>query len=439
MKVLKTLMRLQNYNIFKMQKIKYITVSSVYNELYNIFRATKVSFRFFFDYKTTMKASALTYFTMLSIVPIVALIFAIAKNFGVEQLIQQELLRHLTGQEAVINWIIKLANSLIHKAKSGVLAGIGLIVLFWAVIRLLVNMENAFNDIWHVNKGRNINRKFADYTSIILLSPFILILSTSFTVYINHQIIFLIKIQYIKPIIGLLISITPYLLLWILFSVLYKAMPNTHIRFYPAIISGILAGSLFQIIQWGYVKFQVGVSNLNALYGSFAALPLFMIWVQTSWLIVLFGAHICYNLQNTKYQEFNHEIEKINHRYLYLVSLLVLNYIIKNFLNKNTFPNIEEISEHNALPARLVSIIINLLEDARLIVPTPISDEEIGYLPATDVQQLTIMDVLDKINTVGIYLPLSKSEYLEKIDGILKKIEQETFASKTNILVKDLL
>jgi len=195
-------------------KAKFLqNISDVVPALAKGWKAFWVSLRYLFDYQTTIKASGLTYFTLLSVVPLVALVFAVAKNFGMELVIQQEIIRHLSGQEAVMNWVIKLANSLIHKAKSGILAGAGLAVLFWAVLRLFVNMENAFNDIWQVRRGRNLARKFADYTAIIVLSPIVLILSMSFTIYLSTKIEFWLNIKYIKPFVSTLMGLTPYILL----------------------------------------------------------------------------------------------------------------------------------------------------------------------------------------------------------------------------------
>ncbi|MGC8823474.1 MAG: YihY/virulence factor BrkB family protein [Bacteroidales bacterium] len=398
------------------------------------------SLRYLFDYQTTIKASGLTYFTLLSMVPLVALIFAIAKNFGMELIIQQEIIRHLSGQEAVMNWVIKLANSLIHKAKSGILAGAGIIVLFWAVLRLFVNMENAFNDIWQVRRGRSIARKFADYTAIIILSPIILILSMSFTIYLSTKIELWIQIKYIKPIVGILIGLIPYALLWLLFTVLYKAMPNTRVRALPALIAGIITGSLFQLIQWLYVQFQVGVSNFNALYGSFAALPLFMIWVQTSWLIVLVGAHFCYTLQNFEKLEFEKDTDKISNRYRHVIALLIVHYIVKKYMQEETPPAVEEISEQNQLPARIVRQLLNQLEEARIVAPTPISDEAMGYFPLVDIHRLTIMDVITRLDDLGINsLPIAEGKGVEKIKVLLDSISSQTAKTNLNMLVKDMM
>lgn len=422
-------------------KAKFLqNISDVVPALAKGWKAFWVSLRYLFDYQTTIKASGLTYFTLLSVVPLVALVFAVAKNFGMELVIQQEIIRHLSGQEAVMNWVIKLANSLIHKAKSGILAGAGLAVLFWAVLRLFVNMENAFNDIWQVRRGRNLARKFADYTAIIVLSPIVLILSMSFTIYLSTKIEFWLNIKYIKPFVSTLMGLTPYILLWLLFTVLYKAMPNTRVRMKPALIAGIVTGSLFQIIQWVYVQFQIGVSNFNALYGSFAALPLFMIWVQTSWLIVLVGGHFCYNLQNFEKPEFEKDIDKISNRYRNAIALLILYYIVKKYENEDIPPTAEDISENNQLPARIVRQLLNQLEETRIVASTPVSAEAMGYLPAIDIHRLTVMEVITRLDGMGINsLPIGDAKSVENIKQLLENISDSIALSDLNVLVKDMI
>ncbi|HOK52680.1 MAG TPA: YihY/virulence factor BrkB family protein, partial [Bacteroidales bacterium] len=208
----------------------------------------------------------------------------------------------------------------------------------------------------------------------------------------------------------------------------------------PAIIAGVLTGSIFQIIQWIYVQFQVGVSNFNALYGSFAALPLFMIWIQTSWLVVLVGAHFSYTLQNFEKLEFEKDIDKISNRYRHVIALLIVHYVIKKYMLEETPPTAEEISEQNELPARIVRQLLNNLEEAKVLAPTPISTEAMGYLPATDVHRLTVMDVINRLDELGInHLPIAERMGIENIQQLIEDITNQIILSHKNILVKDIL
>jgi membrane protein len=398
-----------------------------------------ISLGHFFDYHSVMKASALTYFSLLSVVPMAALVFAVAKNLGMEKILQQEIISRLSGREEVINWVIQLANTLLNKTKSGVIAGVGLAILFWAVIRLIMNMENAFNDIWEVKRGRSFTRKISDYTAIIIVSPIIFVFSIAITVYFATRLQSTFISGYLKYL-NHFLNLLPYLLLWILFTILYKALPNTKVKFSTAIPAGIIAGSIFQIVQWAFVKFQIGVSNFNALYGSFAALPLFMIWVQTAWLIVLFGGYFSYTLQNFEKFEYDKDTEKISIHYRYSIAILIIHYIIDKFIHESPPPTVEEISEKNKLPSRLVRSVINQLEEAKIVAPViSSSTEEIGYLPAVDINKIDIIEVMSRLNHLGInQLPIAEGHGIDKIKKLIEDIEKNNFNSTSNILIKDL-
>jgi membrane protein len=403
-----------------------------------------VTFRGFMENKVSIRASALTYYSLMSVVPIVAMIFGIAKGFGLEKMLQKELTAKLSGQQEVLNWIITFANSMLERTKGGIVAGVGLVLLFWSIMNVLGNIEASFNDIWQIKKGRTLFRKFADYLSIMLIAPVFITLSSSATVYITTQITTIMhKIQvlgYMAPVIGVFINLIPYLLIWILFSFIYIVMPNTRVRIWPAVISGIIAGTIFQIVQWAYVKFQISVSSYNAIYGSFAALPLFMIWIQTAWIIVLFGAELSYATQNFEKYEFESEAALISNRYRINMSLLITSYVVKKFANSEKAPGLDEISGQLQMPSRFVREITNNLVDAGVLSQVARNDSrDVHYQPALDIQNLTIKTVIDKINNAGIgSLSIADVPDMETIKQKLWELDKIAIDSNHNILVKNI-
>jgi len=265
--------------------------------------------------KCPLRASALTFYSLLSIVPVAALAFGIAKGFGFAKRLETLLYEKLPGQEDVLTQVIAFANSLLENTKGGVIAGIGIAVLFWSLIKVLSHIESSFNAIWEIKKHRSIGRKISDYLSIALICPILVIMSSSVTVFITTQIKHITEkvalLGMFSPIIFFFLKLLPYGLIWILFTTIYIFMPNTRVNFSSGIIAGVFAGTLYQIVQWAYINFQVLVAKYNAIYGSFAALPLFLIWLQISWLIVLFGAEISFSYQNVHTHEFDPMARKI--------------------------------------------------------------------------------------------------------------------------------
>jgi membrane protein len=443
-KILDLIIWIKNFLFVDIWQISHQGLTPVRSFFYKEIKIVLVTFRGFNENKVSLQASALTYYTMMSIVPLVAMIFGIAKGFGLEALLQKELTNKFTGQQEVLNWIISFAGSMLERTKGGIIAGVGIALLFWSVMNVLGNIESAFNNIWQVKKGRTLFRKFSDYLAIMIIAPIFIIASSSATVYITTQIVHIAQsIQFLgffSPVIRVFINLIPYVLIWIVFSIIYILMPNTKVKVGPAVVSGILAGTIFQITQWIYVKFQISVSSYNAIYGSFAALPLFMIWLQTAWLIVLFGAELSYASQNFKKYEYESEAASISPRYRNTLSLLIASFVIKKFANSEPAPSIDEISGQLQMPSRIVRTISNNLVDACVISQVYRSDSlDVHYQPATDIHLLTIKSVLDKIENVGINsmkiasVPEMK-EITNKLDGFRETIHN----SKHNILLKDI-
>ena len=231
-----------------------------------------------------LRASALTLFTLLAIVPVLAMLFGIAKGFGMQELFRERLLEQVPEQESMLQQLLSFAENLLANTQGGLMAGISVVILFVVVIKVISDIEQSFNHIWQIQRGRPLGRKLSDYLSVMILAPVLLIVSGSLTVFVKMQITTFIQ-RISLPEVGsqavfYLLNYLPLLIIWGLFSFTLIFMPNTRVSIKSGILAGIVSGSIFQLVQWGYVSLQVGVSSYNAIYGSFAALPLFIIWLQ---------------------------------------------------------------------------------------------------------------------------------------------------------------
>jgi membrane protein len=213
----------------------------------------------------------------------------------------------LASQPQVAEVIISFVNSYLIHTKSGIFLGVGLIFMLYTVLMLVNNVEETFNQIWQVNNSRPIIRSFANYLAMFFLFPIIIIISTGLSIFMETVAGKMEDFVLLEPIINKLISLSPSMLMSLLFIVLYVYMPNTKVRFSCAVVPGILAGIAMHMLQIAYIHSQVWVTGYNAIYGSFAALPLFMLWVQISWSICLFGAQLTYTNQNLNRFGFNLE------------------------------------------------------------------------------------------------------------------------------------
>jgi membrane protein len=393
----------------------------------------------------TFKASALTFYTLLSIVPVAAMAFGVAHGFGFEKRLESLLLENFSGQEAVVERVIVFSKALLENTKGGLIAGVGLILLFWSVIKLLGNIEYSFNGIWEIKKQRPLGRKFSDYLSIMLISPVLVLVSSSVTVFITTRIASFTEgsviIGYFSPVITVLLKWIPYGLIWILFTFVYKFMPNTKVSFISALFGGIIAGSAYQIIQFLYINFQVDIAKYNAIYGSFAALPLFLVWLQLSWFIVLIGAELSYAHQNAA--TYAHEPDRLemSHAFKRQMALLIMHLLATHFRNHGAPLTKEDIAGKLQMPYRLAQQVIENLLEARIVSEVVYNDRSANaYQPAIDITKLTVHFLITALDRSGSdNIPVIENEVHASIRKVLESFSNQVEHSDSNCLIVDLV
>jgi len=406
-------------------------------------RTVLLAIRGFDEDKCQLRASSLTFYSLLSIVPVVAMAFGIAKGFGFERYLEEQLFEKLPGQEKILLQILEFSRRLLDNTKEGVILGVGIAILIWTVIKLLSHIESAFNDIWEIQKSRTAARKFTDYLSIMLISPFFVVISSSVTIFITTQIMHITErislLGAFSPLILLALKLLPYCLIGVFFTIVYILMPNTKVSIRSGLIGGLIAGTTYVLLQWGYINFQVGIAKYNAIYGSFAALPLFLIWMQLSWLIVLFGAEISFAIQNVDTYEFEHDCLGISPGFKKLLSLQVSHQIIMAFSEGKNPLTAPQISNNLGIPIRLLHQILYELVDSRIISDTSNDEsEDPAYLPARDINQLTVRYVIDALDQKGSdNIPVVQTRELEILSDTLKEFGNVVDNSPANKLLKD--
>ena len=408
-------------------------------------RVLLLAFRGYKEDKLGLRASALTYFSMMSVVPVVAMGFGIAKGFGFDKYLENQLVQNFSGQQEVLDWIIKFAHSFLENTKGGIIAGIGIAILIWTVMKVLGNIESSFNAIWQIRTPRVWFRKFSDYLSMMLIAPVLLILSTSANVFISTQLTRIMAevdiLGYISPIIFFLIKLIPYVLFWLVLTIIYMVMPNTKVNFQSAFVAGIIGGTMFVFLQWVYIHFQVGVSRYNAIYGSFAALPLFLIWLQTSWLIILFGAEISFAVQNVERYEFDPDIKNLSSFSERALTLLVAQLIVKRFENGEEPLTDKEISQRLEIPIRLVRDILFVLNESKILTELATHQyKEKAYQPAQDIHKITVSYIMNAIDHNGVDKILAAdSTEKDQIKKLLNDFDLAIQNAKGTMLLKDIV
>ena len=405
-------------------------------------RVLLISIRKFISDECGLWASALTFYSLMSIVPVAALIFAVSKGFGFKKILQERLMEEFAGQQEVIAYIIDFSNRLLDSTRGGVLAGVGVIVLLWAVIMMLGNIEQSFNTIWGVTRQRSLGRKFSDYLSIMLIAPVLLITSSSVVVLVVSHLGTLSEelglSGILVPLIQVFMSIIPFLLIWILLSFMYIFIPNRKIGFTSGLIAGGIAGIIFIVVQRIYIVFQIGVSHYNAIYGSFAALPLFLVFLQLSWFIVLFGAELSYACQNVHTCGFGQETNPYLRK---LISLKIAHAIVTKFVKGEPGPTAASLSEQLELPLVHIHGFLAELRTAGIILETNpgVNDDEPAYVPARGTDSITVATVvaaLEGNEPSRTYLP--DPDEAKDLRDILSEFNRAIEVSPANRLLRDL-
>ncbi|MEG1999158.1 MAG: YihY/virulence factor BrkB family protein, partial [Bacteroidales bacterium] len=276
-------------------------LTGVWRALRNFVRVIRITANHFLEDELQLRAAALTYNTLLAIVPILVVLFAVAGGFGFQNIIQSQLFSYFPAQRDALSEAIKFVDNYLEQLHSGVFIGIGIVFMLWTVISLMSSIEGTMNRIWQA-KDRSMYHKINDYTSLFIILPVLMILSAGTSVFIS-TVVKAERDTVITPLIYKLIEFTPYIITMLLFTVAYVLIPNTKVKIKYAIIAGIVCGSAFQIFQYIYINGQIWVSKYSVIYGSFAFLPLLLLWLQLSWLIFLFGVLLSFSTQNLDYDK----------------------------------------------------------------------------------------------------------------------------------------
>ncbi len=357
------------------------------------FRTIYGIYRNFTSHQGPMRAAALTYTTVLSLVPFLAIAFSVLKGLGAQNSLEPMIQNIAGDSREMVSRIIAYVNNTNMKS----LGAIGLIMLIVTVISLMESIEVAFNAVWGVRETRSLQRRFSDYLSVVVVGPILLVAATSMTSSLQSQWLlqWLIVNTYLGDAILLLFRFLPYLSVWVAMTFLYMFIPNIRVRFVSAVTGGVVAGTAWQLAQWGYFHFQVGVANYNAIYGTLAAVPVFLVWVYTSWLIVLMGleivaAHQHHGVGGTPFVPL-----QLSAAGREVLSVALLLHITGNFVKGSPPPVSDELAVQLGVPLLPVQAVLEELASCGYVVP--VAGTGGGWLPARDPGEIQVNDILDAV------------------------------------------
>ncbi len=393
-------------------------------------------YRNYSDGETQILAISLTYFSMLAIFPIAALVLGITKGFGIDRLLIQKIFELVPQNEGLVITVLDIANKLLISTEGSILTGVGIVVLISSSIKVLMVLEDSFNKIWHVNKNRSITRRIVDCVAIIFLGPIFLIVIVATNSFVMEKIseFFLGKIF----VINIFIQIIGPLFYVLLFTMIFYIIPNTNVKLKPAFVSGVITTILCYGLKTAFVFLQSSITKYNAIYGSLALIPIFLVWVQYIWVTVLLGAQISFSIQTSDEFMYNEKVEmpiKLRKE----AGILISSLIIKRFKENGNPYTCTELSKRLGMEVLFIKDILSELERMGFINEILMDqNKESGYQIGCDPETFTINSFNSKFEGRNSDYYSDIFDYLEEEDkGILSEI-RENISFKNNTLLKDM-
>lgn len=402
----------------------------------HLIKTLNLSVRAFLDRGLQNKSMSLTYSTVLAIVPALALLFAISRGFGFQDLVQKQLFLYFPAQQKAISTAITFVDSYLKESSQGLFVGVGIIMLLWTLISLLGNIEEAFNNIWGIHKGRSFMQKVTDYIAICLMVPVLMICSSGASIFMSTIVQENLQLPFLTPILNNLLELAPLVLAWLAFSLSYLLIPYTKVTFKYAAIAGAVSAIGFYILQLLFVNGQIYVTKYNAIYGSFAFLPLMLIWLQLTWLILLAGCVLTYSMQNVFAYNYLGDVSEVSASYRHTISIAITALVFRRFRRGKKPYTLYELTRFYDLPMRLVDNSVNALRAAGILYRVELSEGKYGIAPAVDTDTLSVGELIGRLEDKGNsdFIPGFNELYAPMVK-ILDDARQQSRKVISNLLI----
>lgn len=369
---------------------------------YRILQTIILFARGFKDKALNVRANSLSFSLLFAFVPMVAGVFAIARGFGFEELLQERISTSFLAEANIAPTIMEWVERYLETARGGLFLGIGLVVLIWAVYAFFNMLELSFNNIWNVKQSRSFGRRLSNYMVVLLLVPIMIILSSGISIFLNSAASASPVLQAIEPIRRVLLRLIPFVVASGVFTWIFIAIPNTKVRFLSAIIPGVIVGILFQLVQMFSVYLVMLFTRMSVVYGAFSAIPLVLIWLNITCWLLLIGAELAFAIQNNDLFAYENDLKTMSRRYKDYVMLYLLSVIIRRFEAGESPQTAQKMAAEHQLPIRLVQQLLSRLEETSIVRRVYTEDEEEqAFVPALDTKTITVEMVIGRISAQG--------------------------------------
>ena len=372
--------------------------------------------------------TSLCFYTLLSLVPVFAILFSLGSWLGVAESIIIHLSKYSPLNEEMITFLVQFSENLLENARSGVLAGIGFLSLGWTLITMFSIVEKSFNDIWQVEKSRMILRKITDYIAFFLLFPLLILTINGGMVIIGK------KLEGIYDISPYLLQVIPSLSIFLFFTALYMLIPNTKVKLIPAFFSAVFTSVLFSGLQYFFIHLQVMIITYNKIYGSFSVIFIFFLWLKIMWFFIILGAHLSYFLQNKDLKSHSNDVNSISFKSKEYAGMIVIRELIRRYSNNLSPVTVKELAEKNDIPYDLILYVLTVFEKNGLAakVINVKNEDEASFTILQNIDQINFKKVFNVLESSGEDIRLQVNDDNRAFYKIIKNKDFD-------FLIKDLL
>jgi membrane protein len=370
--------------------------------LYRFLQTIILVARGFKDQVLVVRANSLSFALLFAFIPMMALIYAIARGFGFEEIVKSTISSSFLAEANMATVLLEWIERYLETAQDGLFLGIGLIVLIWAVYAFFNMLENSFNSIWNVKQSRSFARRMTNYVMTLLLVPVLVVVTSGISIFLNSTEVLASVLDGIVPIRKFMLRFLPFVATTGVFTWIFIAIPNTKVKFSSAIIPGILMGLLYQVVQALSMYLVVLFTRMSFVYGAFSAIPLVLIWLNITCWLLLIGAELAFAIQNNDMFAYEKDLKAMSRRYKDYVMLYLLSVIIRRFEAGEAPQTAQDMAADNQLPIRLVQQLLSRLEETAIVRRVYIEDEEEhAFIPALDTKSITVEMVIGRISAQG--------------------------------------
>lgn len=358
--------------------------------------------------------TSLSFYTILAIVPMFAILLSLASWFGAEDYIIGQITEIVPLKSDALELLTSFSNKLLTEARSNVLAGVGFLFLGWTFIQMFSLIEESFNEIWHIKRSRSLVRKISDYVSFFIFLPLIFIILNGLMIFV------LLKIREITFLFFVIRTILPFVSMTVFFMAIYLVMPNTTVKIFPAFMAALIVSIAFKLFQYLFILLQFLLVGYHTVYGSFSIIFIFLIWIRISWFIIILGVHITYLIQNVNF-DINIENDAINISFnskLY-ITFKVLEEIVKRYLNNQSPPNMGDLRKATTSSPFLIGNVLDELVRGGYVISSQDYSEKV-FCIAKNIEEVSLKEIYDFIANTGeeIYI-LQDGKITDRIEKII--------------------